>query len=632
MSWPIRGITVLTDLQCNGGLPKADLPIADLGTFVLDEEITDLLVCRKLTVSVPTAWPDSVELIARRVLLVLYVDPTAGTSGLGWDEFRISELEPTAGLTGLTTITALGIEYDLGERDLPLFQTVNTVVSFTLDVASFEIVQALTDRVIANAPSYIGLGTVTPAGSLVTTLSGDNPLSTARKFAAAINKNVGLTYELSLRPNGTTNYLLDLTAYGATATVPDIRTNKSLQGVRRTTRTDQQTTRCVFIGSHGGTGRPHYRATAVVANTSIDVVDMAGGEGPVRETDQFKNMYIVDDGNVDHQITGSSRVDATTSRFLMASTAGIVAGEIVAMVLNTSHDEIPYIDSPSLLTAWGKKLGFLAVPNDQYTNFMLNGDMHLWTGASPGKPDALGECTWSFTGTGSTKILSLFKTGGVSALVPVSSTLNANLSGPYKVIGEVLTFTVILQLTTLTASNTFRFVNPNTGADENHLLDGTVVGLDKINTWLSYSASYTMTATGKLAAAGVAYAQLIVGAANPVYFDSFSVTKSPAAVQWRLGSAPATSIQAANLHLGTNGNPPVEYAINCLDLFRVDPNGVGQFERLSLGGNADVTETELSDVTTQRVMKIRTNHAVAHDTQLTLSNTPQQLTRVLAGG
>lgn len=631
MSWIVDRIEVWTDLQCNSGVAKADLPIGDAAALVIEEEITQLLVSRVLTVAIPTIWVDSAEVIARRVLVVRYTDATGGSSGLGWDEFRISNIVKTVGRDGLTTITALGIEYDLGERDTPVYVTASTVVSYNVPVYSFEISNALTTYVIAGLPAYWSLGTVTPTGPAVATLSGDTRLSAARKLVAAVNKASGAVYEISARPNGITGYYLDVTAYGASATVPDLMTNKNLQGVTRTERTDQQTTRCVTIGSGGGFGRPHYRITAVTLNTHIEVVDMASGEGPVRETDQFLNKYIVDDGNATHLITGSSRQSSTTSRFTMTATAGLVVGEICSLVNDTSFNEMPYLDSPGLQTTWGIKLGFLTLPNDRYTNVVLNGDMHLWTGASPGTPDNLGETSWSTTGTASTRILSLFQTGGVSALVPISSSLVVTNAGPYVVVGDVLTYTAIIQIVTMLGStNILRFNNPVSGANEDHLLDGSVAGLDQQGVWLAYSTSYTMT--GAVAPAKLASgprASIVTAGAFPTYWDSFSITKSSAAVPWRLGSGPATMIQAANVHFGTNGAPLVEYAIDCIDLHRVDPDGAGRYERLSLGGSANLTETELGETTTQRVLKVRTNHRAAHDTQLTLANSASQLTRIL---
>lgn len=622
MSWNIKGITVLTDLRCSSGTARADLPVLDLDPFVIEEEIVDWLVTRKMTLGVPRDWVDLAEIVARRVLLVQYVDATAGYSGLGWDEFRIASVEESVGNSNTMIITALGIEYDLGERDQPVYQTDNGVVSFSFSASSFDFSVFLTNWLIPFVPAIWSLGTITPTSAITVAAANYTALQLARAAAAAYYKAYGSRYEVSVRPNALTGYYLDITSYGASATVPDLLTNKNLEGVRRTKRTEQQTTRAVPTTSGGGLGRPYYLVTAVSAGVHIEVTDMAGGPGPAQEADQYNNLYVIDDANGTHQVTDTVVVSSTTTRFLMASTAGIAVNELVWLAFDSSRNELPWIDSPSLQTTWGKKLGFLATDQDQYTNAMLNGDMNDWTGAAPANK---GACTWAKTGANLTNVLSTFVTGGRSALVGSASGIVGTTPGLYCAAGDVVTLTAILKLNAL-GGNNLQFTNPDTGGADNFALDGTVAGLTVLNQWLTFSRSYTITAAG-IKASGC---QLVCAIGQTDYLDSFSYTRSSGAVPWRLGSGPAKAIQVVNSHFVTNGAPVVQYDITILDLKRVDPDGAGQFEGLTLGVTANLTETALSEVTTQRVLRIRTNQRVAHDTQIGLANTPAQLTRLLA--
>jgi len=613
MSPPLDRVEVWTDVACNSGTRQAVLPVVSCRTT---EEVRAHLVARQATVTVPREWEDRGEVVVRRVLRLAYTDAT-------FDEYRVVDVADGSGGDGLVTITALGIEHDLsyGPR---LVQRVWAPGQDYAFVGRNTPTALLNAAVIANAvPAWITLGTVTPTDRVAVTFDRDTGMSAALKIAAAVTAVGGSRYEISLRRNGVTGYYLDLTAYGSGASGADLRTGKSLVGVRRTLSGNGMTTRAYAFGSDGGSmGDAWFKVTAVTLNTDITVADINGSATPViLEDDQFNTAwYWVHDDGVTHQITDTVK---STQKLLMASTTGIAVGEWGRIAADSGGTEVAYLDHPTNQTTYGVQVGVLSPPFRSHTNWIKNGDF--------------GDSGTDWNVSGSVSYNQAFYQEGWQSLKFSASTIATVDQSRviYVTAGQQVSYTVSFYMTALSSAgaygdsavSTIRIRNPQTGANTDLVLDA-----QSLNTWITYTLVFDITSTGTKTAT----VEFKGGSISPAvwYVDAVQVAITHASTQtlptaFTLHSGGANLWLAATAHLGAQSTPIATYEVSALDLYRVDPTGAGEYEALNLGATVTVRDTVLGITPTVRVVRLETNHLVAHDTRLVLSAAPEPLTRIL---
>ena len=539
---------------------------------------------------------------------------------------RISEVVDSSGGDDLVLVTALGIEYDLAEGAELLWRTWAPLGSgggqdfnFTFrDTMS----AAVTTFLSIGAPSYFAAGTVTPSVSVAVPLTRTTALAALLAAAEQANAAAGAQYEISARRNGTTDYKLDFTAYGSSATSPDLRTGKSLLGVRRTLRANDLATRVFGFGSDGGTiGGAHWKVTAVSLNSYIEIADIEGSTiNPILADDQFNNLYWIHEDGVTHQITDTDRAN---KRLYMASTTGIAANEWGKIAQDSAGVEVYYLDSAAAQATYGVRTASVTADRPSHTNWFKNPDF-----ADDGT-------SWSITGS-VTYNAAFYQEGGQS-LKPGAGSNTVQSRVIYVKAGQTVVMACSVYLTANCASGTWgdsavggvRFTDPQTGANTDVILDTT-----SLNQWVTLRYTFPITSTGTKTAT-ITFSQGASSAA--VWYvdwalltwdvDSIPGTLPSAFVR---GSGAAVGWLKSTRHLELYAAPVPIYEASILDLYRLDPSDAGAYEALSLGGTANMADTDLEATTAQRVMKIITNHTLLHDTKILLASAPEQFTRVLA--
>lgn len=614
MSVPLARVTVCSDLACNGGVEIADLPIVDTQACSTIEEIQNGLVQRRFQVAVPSAWDEADELVIRRVFRLAYSD------GSPYDEVRLSERRDSSGADGLTTCLALGIEFDLADRDQLVYRVASTQLQFAFS-ATDTVANLLTTYVLGALPGTWALGTITPSDTITVNFDKDTPLSAALKILAAANLAAGAVYELSARRNGTTGYYLDCSVYNTGATVPDLLTGKSLRGTVRTLNQQDQTTRVFPFGSDGGgCGDAWFLVTAVTVNVSIAIADYLGsGVNPIVNDDDFNGLYVVDQAGGTHAITSTVK---STQRLGMASTSGISAGDWVQVAVDSAKTPLAYVDDTGAQATYGIRVGVPTFSAPSHTNWVQNADLSDWTGATP--------TSWSGSGTGLAKqtTLGLWLRGGWSADLTGGAAPGLVWSrSVYCPVGTITYIVWIYNITTAGATHNVT-LRDGLGADQAYPLSSTAIAdLATTGTWLAFTRTYSVTSAGS---------KTLRVQVDPhqCYVDSAQVTIQPAGITaptaWGKGSGGATLRLGAIQHLQAAAQPIATYDVTTLDLYRMDPVVAGEYEKVSHGGLAKLTDLDLGVTTTQRAVRVETNHLVLHDTKLALAAIRREQTRLLA--
>lgn len=622
---PFARAEVFTDLACNGATWKALIPIKDLG-LDYTEEIINLLVSHNLVASIPYPWLDRAELIARRIIRITYQDtPFTGTV---FDEFRISEIDDSSGLDATITVTCVGIEYDLADGDTLVSQTTTGVKAFGFTTYNTNPAGHLATNVIGFGPSHIVAGATTPTDLIDVTYAKDNPLSAALRIAAQANFISGVIYEIAVERNGSTNYQLNFRIFNGSATSPDIRDGKSLLSLQRSLITTDQTTRAVVVGSNdAGVGNNWGKVSAKVLNTSVDVVDILGGAGPAQEANQFVGMYLQGDGSTTPVIiTGSSVVDAYTTRFLVATTAGYTVGNRCRICVDNAGADIEYVDAVANKTTYGTKLGRLDAAYDDTYNGLLNADLRSGvSGVSCTSWTITGAGVWVFDTTGGN-----YLTGGKSAKL-TSTNVTFSQTETYQVPTTGTwwaNYIVWFKVDPTGASFPSRF---------SAYYDGglTIPAPGYIDLETSADGAWHTAYTSWKPSSGSHTFRIDVLMGRVMWFDSAMIYLTRDQAEQRnfaRGSNAFQMIQSANAHLLTNSAPLPSYNANVLDLYRMDPAKAGEFEAISTGGKVTLTNAELAiPGTLLRNVRTRSQLTVPHSTQITLSTKPVTFTNLLAG-
>lgn len=598
----VVAIWLATDLACAGGTPLGRVQVS---RWDLSSAIEGYLVARRCQVIVPLSWSLQGQIIARRVLVVHFADGAI-------EEYRISKVRRQV-RSGIVSVEANGIELDLVER--------NQLITGT--DAGLSVSTIITNRVLPALPAHFGSGTITPATLVNGSYSNSTPLGVLLDAVAAVYEATATRYEVSVRRNGTTNYLIDVTAYNAAALVPDMRTRKNIADLTSEQSTVPHATR-VYAGTPGGFERATYVVSAVSAGAYIEVQDMAGGLAPAREDDQWNTTYYAVEwkNGTSHQITDTVRVSASTTRWHMSSTTGITAGEFVYLAL-VSGGVVQTVDSPALQATWKIKIGQVASIAAPTNLCGVNADLHDWTGSLP--------AGWGGSGTAPTKVTTagLWQYGGQAALFDnvAFSTLQPPTQSVYLTAGQVVVVAALVRIEQSVSAHGLRFYDPNAGADVVVTLDGSLGGM---GAYQVVSQQWTIASTGVKSVAmrletglgggktyldGVAYWVLEPGTSEPTF---------------RLGSGAAVNIAAANTLLDENGTPPTTFAIDAVDLYQANQTQWAG-DPIDVGVSLAITDATLI-LTRQslRVVSIQRSSDRPLNPLVTLSTLPSRITKTLA--
>lgn len=280
----------------------------------------------------------SAQMRAGRVLTVLWSDAA-------FDEWRIARVTEGRGRNGVVTVECVPIWRDLVERcdNASGRGWVSELIGgervYEYELTERTATSILTDFVVANAPSYVTLGTITPTRT-IPSLSVDHmtPWGLARAVCDALHA-LDVTCELRLRRNGTTDYQIDLvTQVGASAGVAVFHPTNSLLTLERKTDATSQATRVMVNGGTapdtlpGILGRARWLVDAP-SGTTLPLTDPNGGTSPVAFDNQFVGqfLYRVLTGKT-FAITDSDAATGTVT--CGGGVSDIAAGELVEFRLD----------------------------------------------------------------------------------------------------------------------------------------------------------------------------------------------------------------------------------------------------------------------------------------------------------
>jgi len=600
-----------TDLQQAGGTFVCDVPLTALRRTIGRQ---GLLVAQNITGSTQVGWADAAELRVDRVLRLVYSDATT-------KQFRV-----TSTLRGLSAGSAYsfegaGVEQDLGRGEKLLYQIVNTVAVFSFTGAAKTPGTQLTDYVLPNAPSYFDLGTVTPTDEITVDYASDSPLSAALKIVVLSNKVSGVTHYLSVREASASSLAIDVTAYGASATVPDIRPGKNVRRLTQSLNIEELTNRVFVTGADGQScGSALWEVSAVSTNTSIDIVDITGSLIPILlSNSQFATPYWVDAAGTGHAITA---INASLGRLSMSSTSGIVVGDWGRIALNSALDEIPYVDDVGRQPPI--RIGQLRVEGgSSLTNVVRNAGFKTWAG-SPSLPvgftSTAGAEPTQETGAGKWRTFgsSVKFTGGLRILryaidVRVPAGWSVELSAWLKI-----------ETYTDPGQGFVTFGDPGNGST-NFYVDGSQPPFNLLGAWLRGVHRYTAPNAGTYTFRVEGYQFSTTGT---WYLDAVSIMLVPPGVQapteFVYGSGGAALWLRGVQHLLGHPGPSEALEVSVADLARMDQLGAGEYEALTAGGMARVVAPELSIDRDYQITQLEINELALHDTTIRID--PNQAT------
>lgn len=601
--------------QCSGGTRLAFL--TEIGECVAALQ----LETAELTVVVPATTPHAALLLEHRVLRV-WEDDTR------FDEWRIAVTSRQPD-NGEIRISCAPVETFLGVRTSPIAQLLGGVRYYNVEIVGLKPSEILDQWILpslaADGIAWLARGTIDQDVAIDLALDWDTPLALLWKIAGA------LKLELQFRRNGTTSYFVDLvTKIGAAAPTVDVRLGKNLAEHQLRRTTDEQANRVFPRGAneegvHATMGRASWKVTAVNAAV-ITLADPAGGDGPIAFDGQLVNARLRKaDGTLTQVLSSSAAAQTVT----VASAAGVVADDLVQFRANAGGDDLTWLDSPAdQPTAADVVAGRLDYPDVPSThNVIPNPAVRTWpAGDLPtgwtkiGAPTTSKELTAGLfrTAPHSLKVIAAATEGVQSPAGKVfPSALKphiAGFAGLWIASGKVK---LELVLTTGGGPKVIPFAPAEaTSGKLGQWIDDLGVSGDDINA---------------LGATAVAVRVTAIGGAATFYVDRVQATETATHRPFFEGSGGTKLWQLANKALRLRGAPLPAFLITMVDLGRVDPLGHPLEALPELGAAVNVTDARVLAATSgSRIAALRINYRLPGETQVTVSNRPEDLTGALA--
>lgn len=278
--------------------------------------------------------PIVANLVARTIATVVWSDDS-------YDEWRVAKIDDGRAVGGVVMVTGNPLSQDLAEgADSATGKGYVSTVSAGLRIFDFAAqdntaTDLWDDYIIPACPSWVTRGTIDPTAVIpLVEWERLTPWALAIQARDALRR-AGVSCELRLRRNGTTDYQLDLvTEIGASAATAMFHPRVTLPSLRRSQDTTQQATRLFVAGSPdpsgtaGILGRARWRVVSVNTGAKTLVLeDPNGGEGPIGFADQLVNAYLVRAKTARAFLISDS--DPTTQTLTLSETPTMVADEMV---------------------------------------------------------------------------------------------------------------------------------------------------------------------------------------------------------------------------------------------------------------------------------------------------------------
>lgn len=625
----LQRLEIWSDFQFAGGTRQAVVPLDSCIRLETTERIER---DDAGTIEISKDAPSASSFTLGAAVRFLYSDAS-------FSEWRIGALEDASTAARILRVTLQSPLMDLNTGAAPISKTESTVASLTVEYKAMTPSTVL-GLILAFCPSGWSAGTVTPTIPVNMTTDAWLPLRALRALVEAINAQ-GVACELDYRRNGTSGYYIDLvTAIGSSAATLDVRTAKNLLSTTRRRERQRYATEVVPVGAgspKAHIGRAWWECTAKVGTTLTMQQPVTGGSMLAFDDQLNTSRYLIDDTGAKQQITDCTA--GATQQIVVASAGNVTAGRWYRVAADSSGNELV-----SLRQAAGTAGPIYVLESNDLTdvtNFINNAAMRDWSGAAPDDwtKAASGNSTYTKTTTAG-----LWVYGGQSCLVQNASltalgSLASPLSGCYipTTWTGYVAFSVWFRVKRYgdASAITFNGKYGNTGSTSVGM--GTVnASTHAIDTWhrLDKLVAITSSYTG-FQKFGVELTFSTFDTSSneaQVYFDSaqVAIVSTNSAPDFTEGSDPARLWALGNNWLTTYSSAPTSYACSFADLGQWDPTGF-PYETVTLGGTANVRDTDLGITTSGRVRELSRNWKNPLSSSVTIANRPSDLITMLSG-
>lgn len=610
-------------------------------------------------------FTQAAEIVHGRVARVCSSDTTRDS------EWRIVDIVDQSGIGDRSQllVTCQAIALDLGRAIFVAFDS-NGRPMFDFSAAQLTATEWIDNYVLLACVeaglTWISRGTI----DYTTAFDLDGEFVSALELIRALQQPGRAPGEFALRRNGSTDYQIDIvTARGSSASTVRVQTAKNLLANQRTRRMADVGTvivpRSALDAAVRDMSQAYWRVKTVVSGTVAELEDPAGGAGPIGYDDQLNGLYVAPiASSFSSQVISDS--DAATQRITVASTAGYTAGTTLLRFFRTSGssgERLISLAHPTRSLApsaggYGKVTRFADVPGVLGdANLLTNPFLSTWTTAgnppdgytkiaSGLAPTVSRETSIIRLGTYSYKFVISQSTGnyfGPGSGLALSSA-NAGICGAYSPTARPFTTAGLSEI----GHAWVKITNRTNGglqivaADASTLVPfawGPVV--TTVDVWVKLvtpALDCSARANGVVLAvvtapdwiAGQPYWGTPWSNNLTFYVDSMGFGEADAPLGDVEFSGGTALWQRANVVLAAISDIVTGYALRVADLARLDGSDWTD-EPLTLGGNMEVVDTDLSVTTTQRVVEMEEDLKHPLDTTVQLATPETLLTRTLAG-
>ena len=595
-------LEIWTAYECDSGTREAVLARDECPTLMGTERITRE---DALTLLLPKSSAAADSFALGRVIRLVYDDAS-------FDEWRIHELVDQSGIEGgRYRVTCRSVLYEL--RDLALIATTASGVLTTSVTYAGKTASEIVTGLLTYLPGWWAVGTITPTLAISVSVTADaTPLRVLRELVRELNAG-GAACELDVRRNGTTGYLIDIvTAIGASAETPDIRTSKNILTSDRTRSRETMANRVYPRGADDASIEYAYWRVISVSGNDIEIRQAETDAAAINFDDQLNGLYLENDAGTRVAISASV---AATSIVTVSSSAGFAVGEWCRLVADGAGTGISYLSYPGAVST---KVSIVEGAGDGTTNLCDNPYMSRWPGSTSAAPTG-----WASSGGGTytqNTTAAYIQRGTYSCRCQFSAGSQFLRTNTQTILtGRGTTYSAKVAL--YRVSGTLMQVAFYNQAG---VVLGAAVSVPATVGW--HELTVTGVAIG--AATGLYVAVVSTGVAE-CYVDSAQITVGAAQAPWTLGSAPASLYRLGLGYLADNAFDPTQYTLTVADLNRLSPIE-WPYDALVLGASVRITDTELGITTTSRITEITRDYRNPAKTTLVLERTTRTLTTVLA--
>ena len=407
---PIR-YEVWDDVQCDSGVRLA--AVSDwVAPGPTDEHNLDgRAVFRG---SILRTSPAFTHLAVENVISVVWDGTTNTGSQVGFDEYRIQTITDDFTNDDVVHIEAHGIAFDLDRGGFLIrteangysrtdFEVLGRPVDEQVGIVLGTVATAYTSGVV----SYFAAGTIDRNTEKITMAFQNDTGYTALKEIAMLHGA-----ELSVRRNGTTNYLVDLLDVTAsTAAVVPFILGRGLGQFQHADSSAEQATRIIAQGG----GVPPDQAT--IAGNAFEVLSVSSNDLTMVEDCVMENAQLDGMGLYIEEPDGTltAVTDSTTPNVITAAGHGVSATEVVRLRANAAGDDLLQMWSPAAETALGGRSiarllarGDIPNINNEIPESFMDGTYAAgvssgWTNVGSGTPTENTDNTYVSSGTASQK-------------------------------------------------------------------------------------------------------------------------------------------------------------------------------------------------------------------------------------